>query len=304
MAGQTRTCPHCKNKVTIPQTRATKRSAAFAPDALLDPPLQLEPETTARSEGTQPVKAYAGVAEQGSDELLTSRGIEPQPRHSGPRARPRPLDILLYPVNVSGLIHLVILAFFAAQLRPALQPLYWLQPPIMHLALLVIGGGYSLFYLAGCIRDSTGGELRAPDVNRLPEQLSTDAILSQLIAMSAWAACCVGPLLVCVIVGRSDYLLWLLAAYAAIYAPIALLAVVMFDSVRALNPLLILPSIASVFAPYMLLALGSCLVSGLLVLLYPHFTLGGILCAYLLMVMAHVLGRFYLRYEDRLNWEA
>lgn len=245
-------------------------------------------------------------AREEDEQLLASLGAVPPPasEQTGERTRPWLIDILLYPANGSGVIHLIIFSFFGMLFRSTLQPLYWHSPPIIHLAFLVIVGGYCFFYLAGCIRDSAGGGHRAPNVNQLPEQLSTDAILSQLFATFVWAAFCVGPALACIITGRTDYLLWLLVGYAAVYGPITLLAVVLFDSVRALSPVLILPSILSVLVPYVLLVLASCLVFGLSIVLYLHVAFGSVLCAYLLMVMAHILGCFHLRYEERLNWEA
>lgn len=295
-AGKVSRCPRCKKELTIPDPPAALPEIVKAKKnepTLIEPALQSGPPTP----------------QAPRDE----NACEPQPEESRPKATsadarerrlPWPAVILLYPANTSGIIHLVVLLIFSGLLAPALNPLYWHQPPIMHLALLVIVAGYCLFYLTGCIRDSAGGETKAPDVNQLPERLDTDAIISKLFAIFVWTAFCLGPPLVCAIAGRTDYLLWLLVGYAVFYAPIALLAVVMFDSVRALSPLLIVPSIVSVFLPYLLLVLGLILSFVLMGLLYRRTLLGSIICAYLLMVLAHILGRFYLRYEDRLNWEA
>lgn len=306
LAGKVRACPHCQGKLRIPTPAPLKAQRPERDAAAINSPANpLDNGLLELAPAPKPTERDREETLRRQEEALLNiqdSELPCEPPSQRPLAWPR--DILLYPANVSGIIHLVIFSFLAGQLRPALQARYWEHPPIMHLALLVIGGGYCLFYLTGCIRDSAGGGLRAPDVNQLPEQLSTDAILAQLFATFAWATFCVGPLLVCIIVGRTDYLLWLLVAYAVIYAPMALLAVVLFDSVRALNPLLILPSILSVLFPYLVLVLSCGLISALFVLLYWRVALGGVFCAYLLMVVAHILGRFYLRYEDRLNWEA
>jgi hypothetical protein len=89
-----------------------------------------------------------------------------------------------------------------------------------------------------------------------------------------------------------------------------LLAVVMFDSFSALNPILLIGSICSTFFQYCGLVL---LFYGLVVLsvkiasfLRQSWVLAyisSILFIYLLMVTAHLLGRFYWKYEERLNWE-
>ena len=305
-AGKGARCPRCKEQITVPCQPARD------PVLVLDDGLTLikpvTPPDVAAQElvERQRLEKEIARAREEDEQLLASLGAvpPPAPEQTGERTQPWLIDILLYPATGSGIVHLVIFSFFGMLGRSTLQPLYWHSPPIMHLAFVVIVGGYCLFYLAGCIRNSAGGEHRAPDVNRLPEQLSTDAILSQLFATFVWAAFCVGPALACIIAGRTDHLLWLLVGYTAVYGPIALLAVVLFDSVRALSPVLILPSILSVLVPYVLLVLACCLVFGLLIVLYLHVAFGSVLCAYLLMVMAHILGRFYLRYEDRLNWEA
>ena len=306
LAGKIRACPHCQDKLTIPTPAPPKAQRPERDAGAINRPA--DPLNNGLFElipATEPTERDREQTLRRQEEaLLNIRESESPCEPTGQRPLAWPMDVLLYPANVSGIIHLVIFSFLAGQLRPALQARYWEHPPIMHLALLVIGGGYCLFYLTGCIRDSAGGGLRTPDVNQLPEQLTTDSIVAQLCATFAWATFCIGPLLVCIIVGRTDYLLWLLVAYAIVYAPIALLAVVLFDSVRALNPLLVLPSILSVLVPYLILVLSCGLISALCVLLYWLVAFGSILCAYLLIVMAHVLGRFYLLYEDRLNWEA
>jgi hypothetical protein len=90
-----------------------------------------------------------------------------------------------------------------------------------------------------------------------------------------------------------------------------LLAVTMFDSFTGLNPILLVGSIFSTLFYYLPLAIVSCGVVFciyflrvpleenlvLSMLLYP-------LRVYLLLVWAHLLGRFYWRYEEKLYWDA
>lgn len=98
-----------------------------------------------------------------------------------------------------------------------------------------------------------------------------------------------------------------------------ILAIVIFDSVRGLNPALIIRSIASTFLPYcglvvLFYGLGVLFVIGIIgsllagttmrsilsLILMPIFMLVGFI--WLLLVAGHLLGRFYWRYEERLNW--
>lgn len=99
----------------------------------------------------------------------------------------------------------------------------------------------------------------------------------------------------------------------ALYFPMALLAVAMFDSLAALNPLIIIPSILKVPLQY-LLVLG---ILGLIVLarwggelalalLIPIPVVPGIISSffwlYFLTVEARILGLLYLSNKDRLGW--
>jgi len=230
--------------------------------------------------------------------------LEPLLMEEPPAQRPWPVEVLMYPLSVSGIVHVLILAFLGAQLRPTLSFNYWRWgPPAFHFVFLVVLGAYCLFYLIACIRESADGGTKPPDVNQLPEELTADAIIGKLGAMVIWVAFCLGPAVAyAFLTKRIDWGFWALLAGAIVYAPMALLAVAMFDSVRALNPILILPSILSTLIPYLLFVVGLGTVSALMVLLYCLSGFTSILWAYLMLMIAQALGRFYLRFEDRLNW--
>jgi hypothetical protein len=90
----------------------------------------------------------------------------------------------------------------------------------------------------------------------------------------------------------------------------ALLGVLMFDSIRGLNPLIIIPSLFSAFFQYCGLLVFVCAIIFLFTkareLLLTHSFLWLSLRAievYLLMVVAHLLGRFYFKYQEKLNWD-
>jgi len=89
-----------------------------------------------------------------------------------------------------------------------------------------------------------------------------------------------------------------------------LLAVLMFGSFTGLNPLLLIPSIFSTFFQYLALIgfLGVLIaafvavaqvVKGKIVL--EFIAAAGFM--YLLMIIAHLLGRFFWKYQVKLNWE-
>ena len=84
----------------------------------------------------------------------------------------------------------------------------------------------------------------------------------------------------------------------------------MFDSFAGLNPFLLIPSIFSTFFQYCGLIILFGLLSILFVItaliLLKALILGfflGIVFIYMLIVSAHLLGRFYFRYQEKLYWE-
>jgi hypothetical protein len=308
-------CPFCGRQIYIPRTYAGKKGKCpQCKNVVVIPQLPLSPPPPQDDEPIRLIRDYELPSEQPSRPMHSS----PQQWH---RTGPEPVahlaiqspdrhpeytlaDLLSYPISISGGIHLVIFFVLGLQMRQALNEAYWMAPPIGHIALLVIAGGYCLYYLASCIRTSAAGELRAPDINLQPEELNTDAILSRLFTTTVWAVFCVGPLLLYFILTRqTNFIFWLLVAYAIGYSPMAFLAIVLFDSLRALNPLLVIPSILNVFVPYVFLVLGLGLVCAVIVLVYRWSPFAGSACSYLIMLMAHVLGRFHRRYKSSLNWE-
>jgi hypothetical protein len=98
--------------------------------------------------------------------------------------------------------------------------------------------------------------------------------------------------------------------YGVVLSPMVFLAVVLFDSFRALNPILIITSIFGVSLPYCGLASLFFAVGALIAVIMavqPRSAITGYVfsaaCVYLAMVMGHLLGRFYCRYQEKLNWE-
>jgi hypothetical protein len=108
---------------------------------------------------------------------------------------------------------------------------------------------------------------------------------------------------------RIDVVFWFLLAYTILFLPMGLLAVVMFDSLRGLNPIFIIGSVFSTFFQYcgLVLILG---VFVLAVIAVRNMELGRLLAfilgyirIYILLVIAHLLGHFYWKCKDKLNWE-
>jgi hypothetical protein len=107
---------------------------------------------------------------------------------------------------------------------------------------------------------------------------------------------------------------WILWGAGNFVFPMVLLAMVVHEALfAALNPIRIIGSILRTFFPYGALALTCLILSFSLSMIYylilslRYWHLGYVLLAlafYQMMVMAHLLGRFYWKYQETLNWDA
>lgn len=223
------------------------------------------------------------------------------------------VDVLLYPISISGVIHLVLFFFLPTLVYSASRADFWLGAysyhQIFRTVLLFLMTGYFFFFMAVCVRDSATGGTRVPNVNRQGGFLDAEEVVSQALRAIFCVILYMGPVVVYFIIAkRVDLAFWLLLIFGIIFSPMMFLAMVMFNSLRAINPVLVLSSIASVFLAYCMCVLGFCIFLAVNVLMVWKLPLwrvflfcdGGI---YLVMVAAHLLGRFYFRNQEKLNWE-
>jgi hypothetical protein len=223
------------------------------------------------------------------------------------------IDIFLYPFNLAGVIHLIglwLLIFLLCPLIMAVVGLGTEYAPIVYF----LPVAYMLYYFTECIRDSAAGGRHPPDFWMHPTDSNKWDCVSQLLVVVGSIAVCFWPVAVYYIATeRSDLIYWLLLVCGGFFFPMVLLAVVLFDSFNALNPLLIIPSILSALIPY----------CGLIIILFvssyiclrinsrfynfhpmpivPFFLRAVQL--YMIFVAFGLLGRFYWHYKDKLNWE-
>ena len=317
-AGKKGRCPKCKNIVVVPEVEDTKSvisqtkpgaSEIGSKDSILDQNLFDIPQEgkVAGHPTTQ-----ESVSDKALDDLqkLQAGKVESEPVSE--RKLPWIIDIFLYPISASGMVHLAILSFLPRMLLPLGHLSYWLHPPIFGLGFLVIFIGYLLYCLSDCIRDSANGGRRAPNIDISPTVLfHAGELISPVLKVFVCVAVCLGPLLAYFVITRqTDLIFWLLVTYGVLFLPVVLLATVLFDSLRALNPVLIIASTVTVFLPYCGLVLLFFTVGGLIALIVSilpqsrliSYILSAV-CIYLAFVAAHLLGRFYWKYEERLNWE-
>ncbi|MBL7152812.1 MAG: hypothetical protein ISS79_03785 [Phycisphaerae bacterium] len=328
-AGKKGKCPKCKNSILIPDSQIVADLLVPGPAADIQKAPEISPynltflDTPQKAETkTEVPEPYADpdTAEQDQSMLLLGYGrSEAEP--PAERKYPWPIDILLYPVSVSSLTIIaitVVLPLLLHLLASFLRIFTMTFPPgAVFLVLVQITrflAGLVLFfyiwwYLCECLTDSATGGLRAPETaGKTPgfEELffATLRIVGCILFFLAPAVFYLGYF------RRYDTTLWVLYGCGAFFFPMGLLAVVMFDSIRAVNPLLIIGSIFSTFFQYIGLVLFyyiPVLAIPAIIYFFGHNFFVGHLAklvgVYLGMVTAHLLGRFFFRYEEKLNWE-
>jgi DNA-directed RNA polymerase subunit RPC12/RpoP len=297
-AGRTGRCPRCRGKVTVPPRPATENPA--------------DKVTAGGPTGTRrkPLDGALLDLPPRPDRPVSPPGTAARETASPDTGTLRPaFDFLLYPLNVSGIIHLLIFSLLPPWWARASTLRFWMAPGIGPLCWLVVLTLYFVHYLATCLSDSAQGGTRAVDINSAGTPLSTDALLSTFgtifpVIALAWGP----PLAYGLLKGHTDWVLALWVPAVGFVFPMTLLAVNYFDSVRGANPMLVLPSIASVLGSYCVLVLCLSALSGLGGLLMylsggPH---GGWLARppliYVFLVQTRLLGGFYRRYQERLDW--
>jgi DNA-directed RNA polymerase subunit RPC12/RpoP len=322
-AGRAGQCPGCKSRITIPPTiiseellatgpspadadraRALQKgqgeSAAATSDALDRRLLDLPP--TGSAEGAQ--------VRLSDEEVLAKLKFKPPPEHAGERRLPWPIDILLYPANTAGLTSLAIIVGvpFLLTLVQLLVFLPFLGLPLS-IAKLVVAL-YAAWYWAECTYDSARGGTRAPGVFDTAGLGDMWSRVSYLLAV--YIIFVLPTVLYPLYGGRNAAVFSVLLAWAVIFFPMGLLAMVINDGTYVLNPFFLLGSIRRTFIPYLGLLL-LITTQGLLFRLIPNLLmrgghsigwvgLGSLTAAYSSLVTAHILGCFYWRYGDRLDW--
>jgi len=316
-AGKKGKCPKCKNMLLVPQPEETNsltgQNSSGCSTAnskkfhltLLDVPqkdtIPIQPETPDSIHG-ETIQQL-----QELEEKLGLNKVEPVPK----RKLPWLIDIFLYPVNKPCLVVVAIIIVIPLLINIAtvLAGPFGFFISVPGVVIKIVVGLYMYWYLCECIRDSAAGGLRAPEVLGNAPELG-DMAWQTLRIIVTLAFFFLPVLLYYRHTRREDVLFWSLLGYAVVFFPMGLLAVIMFDSFSALNPMILISSIFSTFFQYCGLIVAFAAV-GLLVAAIvsasqnsPVLTIvvpcGSI---YLTMIAAHLLGRFYWRWQEKLYWE-
>jgi len=299
-AGKRGKCPKCKNVLVVPE----KADEDFA---FMEKPggLKLHENQANHPKPLGDTNEYYNYP---SEHIST-------PEYDGIRKLPWFIDIFLYPTSKSGLIHLAIFTIIASvtyTLRINLNIIGRISS--MPLALI---GLYLGWYFTECVRDSAKGGIRSPEAFAY---MGLGEMWDQVQHIVGVYLIYLAPVLLYQsFTQRIDGVFWILLITGTFFFPMALLTCIMFDSVRGLNPFLLLGSIFSTILQYIGLVL---LVTGIVLSFVFMIKLSGVensqkfsvgilvfstlfffLQIYITLVIANLIGRFYWRNEEKLNWE-
>ncbi len=306
-------CAKCQTILTVPAPAAEPARSPHD-QRLLDLPPSLASALPTEADASD--VAYAKLRAALGGRILEPEEI-PQRRY------PWPVDIFLYPLTTSAIVILSICVGGPFFLRVGIQfakvatihipvfIIFWLVSLIVHWGAFILLSFYIIWYILAAMRDSAEGGIRAPNTGACTPGLG------ELLAETFRLLVCIAFYMLPAVVywargGGIDALFWTLFAAGGFALPMALLSVVMHESLRGLNPLLIARSILRTLWQYLLLVpfcYALCLIVPLaygLILkpLYWHFSYALQAVAFCqMLIMAHLLGRFYFKNEERLYWD-
>ena len=305
-------CKNCGQKISVPKVHAGKKGKCPKCKNIVIVPKPDDIGSLANQPTAQELVSDKTVEDlQKLEERMGTEKAEPEP--VAERKLPWIIDVFLYPVSKGGLTNLAIFVgvpLIVKIIQQVVGP-FALALAIPSLIINVLIGLYLCWYFAECVRDSANGGTRAPEAFATAD---TSDMYSQSLQLIGCYILFVGPAgFYLLFIHKTDTIYWLLLAYGVFFFPMGLLAAVMFNSSSAFNPVLLIGSIFSVFFQYCGLVL---LVSGVVLAIKAltsiqlgrvgTLTLGPLLYyifLYIILIVAHLLGRFYWRYQEKLNWE-
>ena len=323
MAGKHGRCPHCKNPISIPlsgELPETKEKIEPEEEEELRLVKEEIPPDVRRCPGCGILvdKSARTCPGCGTDLLTGQKFIKAKSlaREKAPPVGAHPAAFwaalpyaLAYPFNPKGLALLVGGTIFFTLLR------FGIRVPILGLLVAIFTVGYLATYMFSIIGTTANAEDLPPDWPSISHWI--DDTLYPFGLLIAAILVSLGPFFVykavCVVkdIPTQNAIIWLLLIYAILYLPMALIAMAIFRSFAALNPVLIISSILKVPLQY----LGALIFLGLLLVVQFLSSRAGLpqvpilsrllsqfVSLYFLMVEMRILGLLYRYKEEKLNW--
>jgi len=314
-AGKTIRCPKCYYIISIPKIKSTGTTGQSSPGKPKTPSQSSDYDLTLLdiSEKEKIQNQQTSISEEAAEyEQELEEDSQEEIELVDERRLPWLIDIFLYPFSVPGLKSLAIfigapllINILGTILPIQLSCLFGLVTIVINIFIFF----YIYWYFVECVRDSADGGVRAPEgLGATPGFMG---MFWQTVNVIGCLAIFLTPFVLYMLFAkRADIIFWLLLISAVFLLPMGLLAVIMFDSAIGLNPRLLVRSISSTFVPYcglVLLFVTPVVVIGMLHAEVRESQLWSFIIrsvvTYLVLVGAHILGRFYWRYQEKLNWE-
>ena len=329
-------CEYCNREISVPKSHSGKKVVCpkcnstfiipviYAPgsNAKQDYSGDFIPRTTDSTHGLTLIDVpedYKLKKEPAVRPGISEEDLAGEIESPGERKLPWFIDIFLYPVSLSGVTHLAIFTIIPtiiAILRTSLGKagiIVGLPGFIINILIFLYIG----WYFAECIRDSAKGGTRAPEAFA---SVGAGEMWSQMQHILGCYLILISPAFFYnLYTGKLDAVYWALLITGSFFFPMGLLACIMFDSIRGLNPKLLIGSIFSTFFQYcglVLLVIAVMFIFTKLVgmtekeapmkPLVIMLILGGVLFffgLYIAFIIAHIIGRFYWLNQEKLNWE-
>jgi hypothetical protein len=301
----------------------------------LDIPAELKAAKKRRVEGK---KSPEEIKQEQAFEQLTHKT---KSQYTGQRKLPVVIDVLLYPFSRAAMAFLCVifgvpLVMYILIGAVKVAMLSWFVLISVDIIIEGVLGLYLLWYYCQCIRDSGEGGTRAPETIAIAPSLGE--ILWQCLKFMICFLICIGPFLsysfslftealgntslwgqvpniTSDVMTKGSIVSFVLLTSGIFFFPIVLLSVIMFDSLWGLNPLLIISSIFSTFFQYtgllLLYFVMGAFVFGAMFFCLEYLKIpvdingffGRCLSIYISLICAHLLGRFYWRYQKKLKWD-
>jgi hypothetical protein len=312
-AGKKGKCPACQQVVRVPKPEPVAVESAPAGDDFFSKMLEQSYEQQGKNiAADEPKLAPEESAPPPgiSPELLAEIKKRKAANEPEVQARKLPffLDVFLFPLSMPGIIQIIVYVVLSVLLDLAkivtLGMSYFIGRFFRRLV-----DAYIFWYFCECVRESGRGAIRAPDVvTNHPDMGDTISELKNI------GACIILFALPAVayhfLTDRIDGFFFAIVGASAFLLPMALLGVIMFGTLTALNPVLLIPSIISTFVPYVGVTIVLWIVFGASIFISYAISQSIILwiisrafLTYMMLIAGHILGRFFYKNSARLNWE-
>ncbi len=246
--------------------------------------------------------------------------LVPKMQSAAPKKSPAAhlLGAFAYPLNGDGIFLLLggTLLYSLMDAASYISRYALMYGLIATLIMGVLGTGYLLSYLQSILTSSAAGDEKMPDWPEISD-LMGEIVVPLLHTLGTLLASFLPALIIAAVFGSSHpagaVLMLIAYGFGFLYLPMAFLAVTMYSSIMAVNPLLVIPSIFRVRWAYLVtVALtmsvlvakwsGSVLLERLVSVPVIFPVLGNFLSLYLLTVLMRMLGLLYLTKKAELGW--